>query len=139
LLSLAAREGRPAGTALLSLAEHVEDLQRIERDARHTIADVCRTLQTTGMIFAPMVAGATVSLAEGIGGAALRAEGGHSLVWLGGPVGVYVLVLAVFLTALSTGLTRGFDRALVGYRGGQALVSATCIYLVSYLLVSLLF
>lgn len=138
LLSLAAREGRPAGTALLSLADHVEDLQRIEREARHTIGDVCRTLQTTGMIFAPMVAGATVSLAEGIGGAALRAEGGHSLTWLGGPVGVYVLVLAVFLTGLSTGLTRGFDRALVGYRSGQAVVSATCIYLVSYLLVGLL-
>jgi hypothetical protein len=138
LLSLAAKEGRPAGSGLLSLAEHVADLQTIEREARHSLAHVCRTLQTTGMLFAPLIAGATVSLAEGIGGGAFRAGGGQSLTWLGGPVGIYVLVLAVFLTGLSVGLTRGFDRALVGYRAGQALLCATLTYLGSYVLVSLL-
>ena len=135
LLALAAREGRPAGSALLSLAEHVEDLQRIEQEARHSLAHVCRTLQSTGMLFAPMVAGSTVALAEGIGGQALLGEGGQSLLWLGGPIGVYVLFLAGFLTALSTGLTRGLDRSLVGYRAGRALVCASIIYTLSYLLV----
>lgn len=137
-ISLATKEGRPAGTALLSLADHVEELQTIEQEARHSLAHVCRTLQTTGMVFAPMVAGATVSLAEGIGGEAFRAEGGQSLTWLGGPVGVYVLVLAVFLTSLSVGLTRGFDTALVSSRAGKALLCATITYLCSYLLVGLI-
>ncbi len=41
----------------------------------------------------------------------------------------YVLVLAVLLTALSTGLHRGLDRALVGYRTGLALLSATAVSL----------
>lgn len=138
LLALAAREGRPAGSALLSLAEHVEDLQTIEQEARHSLAHVCRTLQSTGMVFAPMVAGSTVALAEGIGGQTLLGGSGQSLVWLGGPVGVYVLFLAAFLTALATGLTRGLDQSLVGYRAGRALVCAGITYTVSYLLVGIL-
>jgi hypothetical protein len=40
-----------------------------------------------------------------------------------------VLVLAAVLTALSTGLRRGVDRALVGYRVGMALLAATATYL----------
>ncbi len=135
LLALAAREGRPAGAALLSLAEHVEDLQQIEQAARHSLAHVCRTLQSTGTFFAPLVAGSTVALAEGIGGETALGEGTQSLAWLGGPVGLYVLFLAVFLTALSTALTRGLDRALVGYRAGRALTVATITYCGSYLLV----
>ena len=135
LLSVAAREGRPAGTALLALAEHIEELRSIERDSRRDLAHVCRTLQTTGAFFAPLVAGATVSLAGGVDAGALRAGGGQSLSWLGGPVGVYVLVLAVLLPTLSVGLTRGFDRAFVGHRVGQALVCATGTYVGAYLLV----
>lgn len=137
LLGLAAHEGRPAGTALLALAEHVEDLQGIEREARHSLANVCRTLQSTGAVFGPLVAGSTVALAAGLSGEQGLPGGEQSLAWLGGPVGVYVLLFATLLTALSTGLTRGFDRSLVGYRVGRALVSATVIYLCSYLLVGL--
>lgn len=134
LVGLAADEGRPAGAALLTLAEHVEDLARIERDARHSLAHVCRTLHSTGSAFAPAVAGSTVALAGGIDGGLLPG-GEQSIPWLGAIVGWYVLVLAVLLTALATGLTRGLDRSLVGYRVGRALVSATAIYAGSYLLV----
>lgn len=138
LLSLSADEGRPAGTALLALAEHVEDLQEIEREARHSLAHVCRTLRSTGMLFGPLVAGSTAALAASISAEGALPGGEQSLGWLGGPVGVYVLVLAVLLTALSTGLTRGFDRSLVGYRVGRSLVCATPVYLCSYLFVGTL-
>lgn len=131
LLSLAAREGRPAGAALLALSEHVEDLRRIERDARRRLAHICGTLANTAALFGPMVAGTTVALADGVGGEAFF-DGAFG--WLGGPVGAYVLLLAVTLTALSVGLVRGFDRALVGYRVGRALACATLVYLGSYLL-----
>lgn len=135
LLSLAAAEGRPAGEALLVLADHTDDLQRIEREARHNLAQVCRTLRSTGAVFAPLVAGATVALADGIGGEGHLPGGEQSLPWLGSTVGVYVLVLAVVLVTLATGLTRGLDRSLVGYRVGQALVAATGAFLCSYLAV----
>jgi hypothetical protein len=87
------------------------------------------------MLFAPMVAGATVALADGIDSAEFLAASGRSLGWLGGPVGLYILVLAAILTALSTGITRGLDRALVGYRAGRALICATVTYCSSYVLV----
>ncbi len=138
LLSLAADEGRPAGTALLAFAEHLDDLRRIEREARQRLDSICRTLTNTATLFAPMVAGATVALAntlsreEGLNGSE------QSFVWLGGPVGVYVLLLAVVLTALSVGLVRGFDRSLVGFHVGRALVSSTLIYLCSFLFVGTL-
>ncbi|MFD1570558.1 type II secretion system protein [Halorubrum laminariae] len=52
---------------------------------------------------------------------------------LGRIVGAYVLILAGLLTALATGLERGFDRTLVAYRIGIALPTATATYLVSFL------
>lgn len=138
LLALAAQEGRPAGSALLALGDHVADLRAIEDESKRSLAHVCQTLQTTGILFGPMVAGATVALAGGIGGEQFLAERTQSLIWLGGPVGVYTLALAVVLTALATGLTRGLDRELLGYRIGRALVTATGAYLSSYLLVGTL-
>ncbi len=134
LLALAADEGRPAGEALLSLAGHVEQLRRIRRESHHDLAYVCRTLSSTAILFGPLVAGATVALADGIAGEAFG-DGGVSLGWLGAPVGVYVLVLAVVLTALSTALRRGLDGPLVGYRVGRALAGGTGAYLAAYLLV----
>jgi hypothetical protein len=47
---------------------------------------------------------------------------------LGLVVGVYVCLLAVVLTVLSTGLRHGLDRALVGLHVGRALPTAACVY-----------
>lgn len=137
LLALAADEGRPAGEALLSLADHVEELRRIRRDVHHDLAYVCRTLSSTAMLFGPLVAGATVALADGMAGEAFG-DRDLSLGWLGAPVGVYVLVLAIVLTGLSTALRRGLDRPLVGYRIGRSLVWGTGVYLCSYLVVDVI-
>ena len=137
LLSLATREGRPAGEALLTLADHTEKLRRIRRDAHHDLAYVCRTLSSTAALFGPLVAGATVALADGMAADAF-ADGDVSLGWLGAPVGVYVLVLAVILTALSTALRRGLDGPLVAYRVGRSLLFGTATYLCAYLLVAVI-
>ncbi|MEF8813062.1 MAG: type II secretion system protein [Halovenus sp.] len=136
LLALAAHEGRPAGGALLALAEHVDDLRTIEQEARHSLAHICRTLVSTGAAFAPMVAGATVAMAGTLGTSRIPGAS-TSLPWLGGIVGWYVLVLAVLLPALATGLRRGLDRALLCQQIGRALVCATCVYLFSFKLVGL--
>lgn len=135
LLALAGDEGRPAGNALLAMGDHLADLQRIESEARHSLDHVRRTLEATGGVFGPLVAGATVALADSMSGTELLPGGEQSLTWLGGSVGLYVLFLAVLLPGLSAGLTRGIDRSLVGYRAGRALVAATVTLLGSYLIV----
>lgn len=139
LLAVAAREGRPAGRAVVAMADNLDDLQRVERDARRELARVTGTLRNTAAVFAPLVGGATVALAEGMASEGGTSAGAAQLAnplpvdALGLAVGVYVLLLAVILTALATGLERGLDRALVGYRVGLALPAATATYLASFL------
>lgn len=153
LLAVAAREGRPAGDVLLELADQLEELRELEHDARRQLATVTGTLTNTAAVFAPLVGGATVALATGIdtvdaggmgagatagadalGGTGAEADGSGALSVpvLGRIVGTYVLILATLLTALATGLERGFDRTLVAYRVGIALPTATATYLVAF-------
>ena len=130
LLALAAREGRPAGRAIVAMADHVDDLQRVEREARRELASVTGTLRNTAAIFGPLVGGATVALADGMAAGTL----GDPLptAALGLAVSAYVLLMAAVLTALATGLERGFDRALVGYRVGLALLGAVGSFLAGF-------
>lgn len=135
LLALAASEGRPAGRVIVALADQLNELDRVETDARQELASVTGTLANTAAMFGPLVGGATVALAvrlsehEGVdGGLGTETVAAADL---GVVVGVYVLLLAVVLTALSTGLERGLDRTLIGYRTGLALLSATGTYLVA--------
>ena len=171
LLAVAAREGRPAGDVLLELADQLERLRELERDARRQLATVTGTLSNTAAVFAPIVGGATVALATGvdtvgiggIGAASGGTEGVADALAGGGPettptaegtgveengggdasgalsvpvlgriVGAYVLLLSGTLTALATGLERGFDATLVAYRVGIALPTATAAYLVAF-------
>lgn len=136
-LGLAAREGQPAGPAILALADHIDELRRVEESARHELQSVCGTLYSTGSLFGPLVAGSTVALAGGtVVDTAVVPGDAQSLPWLGLIVGAYALALAAILPALATALVRGFDRALVGARVGQSLVTATVVYLLAYWLVA---
>ncbi|MFC4358753.1 type II secretion system protein [Halobium salinum] len=146
LLALAAAEGRPAGETVVAMADQLADLRRLEREARRELASVTGTLSNTAALFGPLVGGATVALAdamadhaggEGMTGAptapngAAGATGGAALATadLGPAVFVYVLLLAAILTGLAVALERGLDPALVGYRVGLALLSATATFL----------
>ncbi|WP_225333605.1 hypothetical protein [Halomicrobium urmianum] len=127
-LAMAADEGRPAGDALVATGEHLEEVAAVEREAHREVAQVTDTLSNTAAVFGPLVGGATVALAGALGDdGSLVADANAA--GLGLAVGAYVLLLAALLTALATGLTLGFDRALVGYRAGLALLAATATYL----------
>jgi hypothetical protein len=130
LLAIAAREGRPAGRAVVSMADHVDDLQCVEREARRELASVTGTLRNTAGVFGPLVGGATIALADGMATGTLGEP--IPTTALGLAVGGYVLLLAAILAALATGLERGFDRALVGYRVGLALLSAVGSFLAGF-------
>lgn len=92
LLAVAAREGRPAGDILLELADQLEALRDLERDARRQLATVTGTLANTAAVFAPLVGGATVALATGVdavdvGGLGAGATAGADAVGVGVPSG----------------------------------------------------
>jgi len=136
LLGAAADIGPPAGETIATMGDHLTELRSVERETRRDLSQVTGTLSNTAAVFGPMVGGATVALSATMGG------GGPiesvSTASLGPVVGWYCLTLAAVLTALSTGLHRGLDRALVGYRTGRALCSATAVYLVAVVATGLL-
>lgn len=138
LLAIAAREGRPAGRAILSVADHVGDLQRVEREARADLRTVVETLRSTGALFGPLVGGATVALAGHMDAGGLAGSGAPGIPWLGLAVGGYVLALSAILTTLSIGLDRGLDRSLIASRVGTGLLAATAAYLGGYVLAAAL-
>lgn len=160
-LSAAVEHGRPAGATLTAHADRLAELDECERAARRELASVTNTLRDTAALFGPLVGGAAVALASRLTATDLESTGaaGGSIGGLGsvasetgpdaaatalsvsvvGPtVGGYVLVLAVVLTALATGLERGFDATLVGYRVGIALATATGAFVVGHVVVALL-
>jgi len=117
LLSVAAREGRPAGDVLLELADQLEDLRELESDARRQLATVTGTLTNTAAVFAPLVGGATVALATGIdavdaGGLGAGATAGADALGVGGAGGSGVS---------GDGAVRATAESSRGTNGGRAL------------------
>lgn len=131
LLGMAAGAGPPAGRALVETADHLDELRRVERDARQDLSRVTSTLSNTAAFFGPLVGGATVALADSVGTTEALSGSAPETAGLGIAVGVYVLLMAAILTGLSTGLQRGLDRAAVGHRIGIALCTATVTYLLA--------
>ncbi len=136
LLGMAAGAGAPAGRALVETADHLDELGRVERDARRELGRVTSTLSNTAAFFGPLVGGATVALADSVGTTEALDGGTPETAGLGLAVGIYVLLMAAVLTGLSTGLRRGLDRATVGYRIGIALPTATVTYLTALFVTS---
>ncbi|MFD1513489.1 type II secretion system protein [Halomarina rubra] len=71
LLVVAAREGSPAGDALVVVGDHVEQLRSVERAARRDLRRVTTTLTNTAAVFGPLVGGVTVALAAAMDGRSL--------------------------------------------------------------------
>lgn len=140
LLSLSGQEGQPAGHAIVAMADHLDDLQRVEREAAHELRQVTSTLSNTAGIFGPLVAGATVALADGMH--AMEASDEVATVAtgeLGLAVGTYVLVLSAVLVVLSVALRHGLDRPAIGYHVGITMTTATVVFAGAYLLAGTLF
>ncbi|WP_415378741.1 secretion system protein [Halosimplex sp. TS25] len=144
LLAVAADEGQPAGRAIVSMADHLEELQEVENEAKRQLSMVTGTLDNTAAYFGPMVAGSTVALAEGmVGSGGFDAAGEMAadplpIDQLGLVVGAYVVLMSVILTTLSIGLRHGLDRSLVGYHVGRSLVSSTPLYVLAVFFVGMI-
>ena len=140
LLSVAAVEGRPAGEAVVALADQLRALERAEQAGRRELAAVSGTLANTAAVFGPLVGGATVALAARMATVDAGTSVGttFSTPGLGTVLGGYVLVMAATLTALATGLESGLDRTRIGYRVGLALVLAAATFLAGVVTADLL-
>lgn len=131
LLAIATDEGQPAGRAIVSMADHLEELEELESETRRSLEEVTGTLDSTAAYFGPLVAGATVGLAKMMADletANIEQASVFPIDQLALSVGVFVLTLCFILIPLSIVLRHGFDRALIGYHVGRGLCSATVVY-----------
>lgn len=134
LLAIASYEGQPAGHAIVSMADHLEELLEVEAETKRRLSAITGTLNTTAAFFGPMVAGATVGLAGGMSGDAIDALDDAVIVpieQLAIVIGVYVILLCFILVPLSITLKHGFDKSLVGYKIGTTLLTAIPIYVIT--------
>ncbi|WP_121743847.1 secretion system protein [Natronorubrum halophilum] len=141
LLAIAADEGKPAGRAIVSMADHLEELDDVEARTKRSLREVTGTLDNTAAYFGPLVAGATVGMAammasEDMAGADVEAAAfpAESLAIV---VGVYLVTLCFILVPLSIALRSGLDRALFGYHVGRALVTSMVLYAVTVSIIEL--
>lgn len=134
LLAIAGEEGRPAGRAIVSMADHLEELETVEAETKRALLGVTGTLEDTAAYFGPIVAGATVAMADALTAEGLALADGFGEATtlaadeLGVVVGIYLLAMAAVLTPLSYALRYGTDRALIGYHVGRTLVSSMCLF-----------
>lgn len=140
LLAIAADEGRPAGRAVVSMADHLDELKEVEDRTRRELETVTRRLENTAAFFGPMIAGATVGMSAGIAERSAEISSGSALRpdHLGVVVGVFVITLCCILPPLSLALRHGLDRSLIGYHVGRALVFAVPTYVASVVAVGLI-
>jgi len=140
LLAIASREGKPAGRAIVSMADHLEELQEVEDETKRELATVTGTLDHTASYFGPMVAGATVGLAAIMVDEGVEAADAAQLPTepLGVVVGVFVITLCFILVPLSIALRHGVDRAMIGYHVGRSLISAIPLYVITVYLIGLM-
>ncbi|MFB6146987.1 MAG: hypothetical protein ABEJ08_04800 [Halobacteriaceae archaeon] len=136
LLALAGRHGGEAGETVIHIADHVADLARVESEGRRELATIAGTLRSTACCFGPLVGGATVALADRIGGVpqSTAVTAPLSTATLGLIVGWYVLVLAALLATFAAALDNGVDRQRIGYAAGVAISGAAISYPASFAL-----
>ena len=141
LLAIAGDEGKPAGRAIVSMADHLEELEEVEAETKRALVQVTSTLDNTAAYFGPMVGGATVGMAgmlteesfsmtDGFEDATTLAVDG-----LGVVVAVYLILLAFIMTPLSCALRHGMDRTLFGYHIGRTLVSSMILFTLTVALI----
>ncbi|AXR81642.1 secretion system protein [Natrarchaeobaculum sulfurireducens] len=141
LLAIAGEEGKPAGRAIVSMADHLEELEAVEAETKRALLEVTSTLDNTAAYFGPMIGGATVGMAdmlsaddfatfEGFGDAATL-----PIEQLGVVVAIYLVMLALILTPLSYALRYGMDRTLFGYHIGRTLTSSMLLFVLTVSLI----
>ncbi|WP_049925485.1 hypothetical protein [Halopiger goleimassiliensis] len=137
LLAIAGEEGKPAGRAIVSMADHLEELEDVEAETKRALVRVTSTLDNTAAYFGPMVGGATVAMADMMSTENFETLEGFeeattlSTDHLGIVVAIYLIMLVCILIPLSYALRHGMDRTLFGYHVGRGLVSAMVLFVLT--------
>jgi len=137
-----------AGVAIVKIADHLKQLQDVERNIKNALGTLTSTLKTTATVFAPMIAGVTLGIAKLIYGVMSKIDWKiiseeNSQFLFGSPkfsienvkpeylvlvVGIYIILLVLLLIRFANGIDEGDDRIQYLYELGKALPTAVFLY-----------
>ncbi len=143
-----------AGIAIIKLADHLKELQAVEKNIKHSLYDMTSTMRTTACIFAPLIAGVTIALSEVISRILQNVAEGISKLpqnIVPGPaqispenldqtispdlfmlsIGIYLILITAILVRFSSTIENGGERTQFMYDLGQSLPISIIVFTVT--------
>ncbi|MFO7676997.1 MAG: hypothetical protein R6V50_01235 [Thermoplasmatota archaeon] len=154
---------RAVSISLIKIADHLKELQGVEKMIRESLYSLTSTLRSTAALFAPLIAGVTLaitklitniigSIAETIpsnsidaGGSVLSTVSDTFSVQNVRPeffvlvIGIYVIQLVVLLTRFTNGIDEGDDKAAFMYSLGQTMPTAVIVLSITIVIGQMMF
>lgn len=130
-----------AGVAIIKIADHLKQLQDVEKGIKNALGTLTSTLRTTATIFAPMIAGVTLGITKLISNVLgnMNFEGIKSNSFFGLSsfaienvkpeyfvlvIGIYIIELVFLLIRFANGIDEGDDTIQYMYNLGKSLPTA---------------
>jgi len=137
-----------AGVAIVKIADHLKQLQEVEKGIKNALGVLTSTLRSTANIFAPMIAGVTLgitklitSVLEGIDFKMISEKASESMFGVQvqsiekvSPeifvlvIGIYIIQLVFLMIRFANGIDEGDDKTQFMYSLGTSLPSAVAFF-----------
>jgi len=137
-----------AGVAIVKIADHLKQLQEVEKGIKNALGVLTSTLRTTATVFAPMIAGVTLgitklitSVLSGIDFEVISEKASetmfgmemHSIDTVSPEIfvlviGIYIIQLVFLMIRFANGIDEGDDRIQYMYSLGTSLPSAIAFF-----------
>ncbi len=126
-----------AGVAIIKIADHLKQLQEVEKGIRNALGTLTSTLRSTAIIFAPMIAGVTLGITKliyHIVKSIKEIEPTKFAVENVRPeyfvlvIGIYIIQLVFLLTRFANGIDEGDDKIQYMYTLGTSLPTAVAFF-----------
>lgn len=135
-----------AGVAVIKIADHLKQLQEVEKRIRNTLGVLTSTLKTTANVFAPIIAGITLGITKlmanvmgKIGNGEILSISGLNPDYFVFAIGIYLIELVFLLNRLANGIEDGDDKIYYFYSLGKSLPYSMLIFTVSTVLSTMFF
>ncbi len=149
-----------AGVAIVKIADHLKQLQDVERGIKNDLGILTSTLRSTAIIFAPVIAGVTLGITNLISKIFNKMNLKEIITkesifsFFGTPkfaieninpgffvfvIGIYIIQLVILLTRFANGIDEGDDRIQYMYTLGKALPNAIIIFTIVTILSMIIF
>ncbi len=149
---------RAVSISLIRIADHLKQLQDVEKKITDMLSELTTTLRSTVTIFAPLIAGITLSItvlishilqsftltspSEALTGLPLSVPRMSQTFMLENirpeyfvlVIGIYLIELVVLLTWFTNGLSEGDDTATFRYSLGRTLPVSMCVFTMTIIL-----